>query len=104
MSVTYTGGVTVVGTPPPLTSLPMSLVSGSGHVLTITATSTGARQYSGDFTSTANETCSCQNQRCDSFTTGCLTQNGMFCQVTSPTTCVYAVCGGGYPGGGLLGG
>lgn len=100
VSVVYNAGVTVVGTPPPFTSLPMTLVSGSGHTLTITATSTGMRQYEGDFTSTTDETCSCQNQRCDSGTTGCTTQNGMFCQVTNATTCVSGVCGGGSCSGG----
>jgi len=102
VSVAYDTGVTVAGTLPPATSLPMVLTSSLGHVLTISAGSGGTREYEGDFTVDTDASCDCQNRRCSSFDTVCIEQNLMQCKVIDEWRCVYAFCNGA--GGGSCSG
>lgn len=93
VSVTYDTGVSVQGTPPPLSSLPMTLTSRSGHRLTITASSAGGHQYEGDFTSKIPVNCACAGNACNYTGTACETQDNMTCNLTA-NGCSSTVCGG----------
>ncbi len=99
VSIAYDTGVSVTGTPPPLSSLPMTLTSRSGHKLTITTNSAGAHQYEGDFTSTIPVNCGCGQDACNYSGTGCEPQEKMTCNLTqhgcTSTVCDNSNCFGG---------
>jgi len=102
VTVDYSTGVSVTGTPPPLVSLPLMLTSTSGHPLTITADPTGARRYEGTFTGETQETCSCAHQTCDYWSNSCVPENNFACVAWNGDTCIILACGGG--GGSCTGG
>lgn len=102
VSVSWNLGVSVTGTPPPLASLPISLVSSTGNALTITAGPNSTRKYSGTFTGVTPATCNCPGLRCDWFDIKCVPQPMNTCRITSYGTCIYSGCNGG--GGGSCSG
>lgn len=104
VTVDYAKGVTVSGTPPPLTSLPRTLTSQSGHRLRISAVpagGNGTRFYEGMYITSKQETCACANLSCSGYGDGCEFTAGMFCQ-GSGGGCTSTTCGGG--GGSCSGG
>lgn len=95
VSVAYDTGVSVMGTPPPLASLPLSLTSLTGHRLSISADAAGARVYEGDFDSTMPVNCRCQGMSCGPYSHACDTQSaGMSCHSTEGG-CTSSTCGSG---------
>lgn len=93
VSVTHDTGVSVKGTPPPISSLPMTLTSASGHRLTISASPTGQRQYEGDFSGGIPESCGCSNRGCNYASTGCEYWKGWECDLKGES-CTSHACGG----------
>jgi hypothetical protein len=92
VSMSYDTGVSVTGTPPPLASLPQTLVSISGHRLVIGADPAGAHVYEGEFSAEVPAVCSCPNAICNGDSCSEPSSNGM-CLISEGGSCTSTSCG-----------
>lgn len=93
VTVHYSNGVTLTGTPPPFTSLPLVLTSASGKRLTISDAGGGEREYEGSFSATASSNCTCPNAVCDSDHDCTVPSPGGMC--IGQGSCTSTSCSGG---------